>query len=332
MSAARTPASSTSSSATRVRSRHAHRDQPRERLVPDHRARGRDARLHHRRQRRQRRRPGRHRDRRAHGGIAGRVGGGAVYVSSGGRTRPTSTPRRSRSPASRTIRRPGDASTLGSRYDGFQQDSHTGMSLAALPDVNGDGYRDLVVGAPDAALHRPGGGGVAVLYGKPQGVHITLNDLWENAYPYFFHVDFPALDDQNIGTSVASVGDMTGDGQPDIAIGAPHADSTGDGLRLGLDHQRPPPADRRLHAGVARGRLPVDPAQPPHGRAGLPHRRRRAGRSARARLWRASETRTATASATSRSAPRAPRPTVAPDRARSSSSRGRATRRRATSP
>ena len=30
-----------------------------------------------------------------------------------------------------------------------------------------------------------------MLYGKPQGVHITLNDLWENGYPYFFHVDLP---------------------------------------------------------------------------------------------------------------------------------------------
>ena len=61
-------------------------------------------------------------------------------------------------------------------------------------------------------------------------------------------------------------GDMTGDGQPDIAIGAPQADYNGARLRLGLDHQRAPPADRRLHPGVARGRLPVDQAQQPHGR------------------------------------------------------------------
>jgi FG-GAP repeat len=122
---------------------------------------------------------------------------------------------------------PVPPSPLGSRYDGFMVDSHTGMALAALPDVNGDGYRDIAVGAPDAALHRPGGGGVAVLYGKPQGVHMTLNDLWSDGYPYFFHVDFPTLDEQHIGASVASVGDMTGDGQPDIAIGAPQADPGG---------------------------------------------------------------------------------------------------------
>ncbi len=216
-------------------------------------------------------------------GPPAKYGGGAVYVIFG-RQNPADVNTTSLSFTGLTNdpSNPATPSPLGSRYDGFQQDSHTGMSLAALPDVNGDGYRDLVVGAPDAALHRPGGGGVAVLYGKPQGVHITLNDLWENAYPYFFHVDFPALDDQNIGTSVASVGDMTGDGQPDIAIGAPHADSErAYRRRLGLDHQRPSAADRRLHPGVARGRLPVDQAQRPHGRTGLPHRRRRRRRSAR---------------------------------------------------
>jgi hypothetical protein len=161
-------------------------------------------------------------------GLPGKTNGGAVYVVFGTHN-PVDVNTTALSGAGLTDdpANPAPPMALGSRYDGFQQDSHTGMSLAALPDVNADGYRDLVVGAPDAALHRPGGGGVAVLYGKPQGVHITLNDLWENAYPYFFHVDFPALDNQHIGASVASVGDMTGDGQPDIAIGAPQADFNG---------------------------------------------------------------------------------------------------------
>ena len=161
-------------------------------------------------------------------GAPSKSGGGAVYVVFGSRT-PASLSTNTLSFAAYTnaTTRPAAPSPLGSRYDGFQQNGHTGMSLAALPDVNGDGYNDLAVGAPDAALHRPGGGGVAVLYGKPLGVHITLNDLWENGYPYFFHVDYPALDNQHAGMSVASVGDMTGDGWPDLAIGAPQADPGG---------------------------------------------------------------------------------------------------------
>ena len=159
-------------------------------------------------------------------GAPGKSGGGAVYVVFGS-AHPTDVQTTTLSFTGLTTDPVPATSAIGSRYDGFQQNSHTGMSLAALPDVNGDGLNDLAVGAPDADLHITGGGGVAVLYGKPEGVHITLNDLWEKAYPYFFHIDFPALADQHVGVSVASVGDMTGDGEPDIAIGAPHADFNG---------------------------------------------------------------------------------------------------------
>jgi FG-GAP repeat len=161
-------------------------------------------------------------------GAPPKAGGGAVYVVFGSRTpAELSTNTLSFAGYTNTPTRPATPSPLGSRYDGFQQNGHTGMSLAALPDVNGDGYRDLAVGAPDASLHTPGGGGVAVLYGKALGVHITLNDLWENGYPFFFHIDYPAIPNQHVGMSVASVGDMTGDGWPDIAVGAPQADPAG---------------------------------------------------------------------------------------------------------
>ena len=163
-------------------------------------------------------------------GAPSKSGGGAVYVVFGS-ANPGNVSTSSLSAAGLTNDpvNPNTTwpTTLGSRYDGFMLDGHTGMSLTALADLNGDGRQELAVGAPDAALHRPGGGGVAVLYGRPSGVHITLNDLWENGYPYFFHIDFPPLDNQNVGTSVASVGDMTGDGLPDLALGAPHADYNG---------------------------------------------------------------------------------------------------------
>ena len=169
-------------------------------------------------------------------GAPGKSGGGAVYVVFGS-PHPTDVATTTLSGTALSTDPVPATSTVGSRYDGFQQNSHTGMALAALPDVNGDGFDDLAVGAPDANLHLPGGGGVAVLYGKAQGVRVTLTDLWEKSYPYFFHADFPDTDnpasghvamvDQHAGASVASVGDMTGDGLPDIAIGAPQADFNG---------------------------------------------------------------------------------------------------------
>ncbi|MDX6730941.1 MAG: hypothetical protein QOC54_889, partial [Baekduia sp.] len=160
-------------------------------------------------------------------GAPSKTAGGAVYVVFGTLT-PTDVNTTALSFAGYTnaATNPAAPSPIGSRYDGFTENGHLGMSLAALPDVNGDGYGDVAVGSPDAFLHGVQGG-VAVLYGKPEGVHITLNDLWERGYPYFFHIDFPLATGQFAGVSLASVGDMTGDGQPDIAIGAPKADFNG---------------------------------------------------------------------------------------------------------
>jgi hypothetical protein len=161
-------------------------------------------------------------------GAPSKADGGAVYVAFGSR-QPQNLASTQLYPAGYTNNpgAPATPSAYGSRYDSFGVSAHTGMSLAALPDVNGDGYRDIAVGSPDTSIHRPGEGNVAVLYGKPRGVHINLSDLWEAGYPYYFHIDFPALDDQHVGESVASVGDVTGDGWPDLAIAAPQADNNG---------------------------------------------------------------------------------------------------------
>ena len=128
---------------------------------------------------------------------------------------------------------PAAHSAIGSRYDGIVENAHTGYSVAALGDVNGDGFGDVAVGAPDGSLHIPGGGGLIGIYGKPQGEHIDLSDLWDGGYPYWFHADFPTqgaltLEEQpHLGRSVALVGDVTGDGWPDIAVGAPQASFNG---------------------------------------------------------------------------------------------------------
>ena len=155
-------------------------------------------------------------------GAPGKSGAGAVYVIFGSHT-PVNVATSSLYADGRLTNDPANPappSPIGSRYDGIVQDSHTGFSLAALPDVNNDQRGDLAVGAPDGALHINGGGGLVVVYGTSQGVHITLNDLWDKGYPYWFHADFPsqAMDGQHVGDSVALVGDVTGDGWPDIAV------------------------------------------------------------------------------------------------------------------
>src|SRR4051812_1272646 len=174
-----------------------------------------------------------------------RSGAGVVYIVFGSANpRSLSTNELTYNGYTNDPRNPAPHSPLGSRYEGFQPNSHTGTAVAAMPDVNGDGYDELAIGMPDASLHRPGGGGAAVLYGKPSGEHINLADLWEAGYPYYFHIDFPTLDNQHIGETLASVPDMTGDGSPDLAVGAPQSDINGkvDSGSVWIINGRLPPA------------------------------------------------------------------------------------------
>ena len=174
-----------------------------------------------------------------------RAGAGVVYTVFGSRTpRNVSTTELNYTGFTNDPVNPAPHSPIGSRYEGFQPNSHTGTAVAAMPDVNGDGYDELAIGMPDASLHRPGGGGAAVLYGKPSGEHINLADLWEAGYPYYFHIDYPTLDNQHIGETLASVPDMTGDGSPDLAIGAPQSDLNGkvDSGSVWIINGRLPPA------------------------------------------------------------------------------------------
>ena len=223
-------------------------------------------------------------------GAPGKSGGGAVYVVFGS-PHPTDVATTTLSGTALSTDPVPATSTVGSRYDGFQQNSHTGMALAALPDVNGDGFNDLVVGAPDANLHRPDGGGVAVLYGKASGrarhAHRPLGEvvplLLPRRLPGRRTTRPPATSevDQHAGESVASVGDMTGDGLPDIAIGAPQADFNGaDSGSVWIISGHIAPIVGCTQADPT-GVCPWIKLHTPDRRAGLSHRRRRAGRWAR---------------------------------------------------
>jgi hypothetical protein len=82
-----------------------------------------------------------------------------------------------------------------------------GATLTSAGDVDGDGYADVLVGAPAAA----GGAGRAFLFlGGPNGLSATPAAALKGA-------DTPG---ESHGVAVASAGDVNGDGYGDVVVGA----------------------------------------------------------------------------------------------------------------
>ena len=88
-----------------------------------------------------------------------------------------------------------------------------GAAVSGAGDVNGDGYADVIVGAPSKTLAGPAGGR-AFLYLGGAGFD-TIPALTMDPGPPSF------------GSAVSGAGDVNGDGYADWIVGAPGA---GDGL------------------------------------------------------------------------------------------------------
>ena len=101
---------------------------------------------------------------------------------------------------------------------GFVQ---AGISVASAGDVNGDGFDDIIVGAPYAG---PDSAGRAYLiFGREDGFGtIELDALTPEQG---FIVEGPAAD-ARAGWSVASAGDVNHDGYDDLIVGAPGTPDT----------------------------------------------------------------------------------------------------------
>jgi len=91
-------------------------------------------------------------------------------------------------------------------------------------DVNGDGFDDVIIGAPHVVPNGNYSGSSFVLFGKASGFKaiIDLSSLDSNSG---FRLD--AAVDDNSGRSVSSAGDVNGDGFDDVIVGASRADPNG---------------------------------------------------------------------------------------------------------
>lgn len=113
----------------------------------------------------------------------------------------------------------GATGELIRRFEGFERDGNLGASFVVVPDIDGDGVFELAAGVPRLGTTSFEAGGV-VLFSGASGTVLGV-------------VDGPFGARTNMGVSMALIGDLNGDGRPEIVAGAP---GTGEGSPTSPGH------------------------------------------------------------------------------------------------
>lgn len=116
--------------------------------------------------------------------------------------------------------------------DGLEAADWAGWAVAPAGDVNGDGFDDIIVGAPqtdvrdgDGVLITEDNGAAYVLFSDETGTFPTLTQVQGGTRGFGI---LGAQAGDNAGFSVAGGVDINGDGLSDVVIGAPYAGTNGD--------------------------------------------------------------------------------------------------------
>jgi hypothetical protein len=142
--------------------------------------------------------------------------------------------------------------TAGWVLESNQEGAEFGKSMAGVGDVNGDGFSDIVVGAPSYDAGQANEGAVFLFLGSRTGPGVL---------PVWYAEGNQA--DAYLGSSVAAAGDVNGDGYPDAIVGANrytqmYEDEGGAFIWLsgsGVPSGTPFNADWRVYGGEAGARL-----------------------------------------------------------------------------
>ncbi|MCA9922554.1 MAG: FG-GAP repeat protein, partial [Anaerolineales bacterium] len=118
---------------------------------------------------------------------------------------------------------PGPIANL---IDGFEDEadfgpSELGYAVAGAGDVDGDGFDDVIAGAPvfDVDFQAPGFEGAAYLY-------LGATERFSGTFTTYDTVILPSQLDSRFGHAVDGAGDVNRDGYDDLIIGAPQYDDT----------------------------------------------------------------------------------------------------------
>ena len=114
--------------------------------------------------------------------------------------------------------RKSDVGDADLKIVGYSEDEQVGKFVDGAGDMDGDGYGDLLLGAPDLSGSGVNRGGAWYVVLGPGGPAMSTSAAWGDSAG---EADYDAL-----GTSVTS-GELDGAGQRDLASGAPYANEDG---------------------------------------------------------------------------------------------------------
>jgi len=107
--------------------------------------------------------------------------------------------------------------SFGGSLDG---EDHFGAAVAGIGDLDDDGIPDLVVGAPGGDKSGTDRGEIWVLFLDSEGKVRDEQRIADSDGGF----EGALADDDSFGSAVANVGDLNGDGIPDLGVGAPNDD------------------------------------------------------------------------------------------------------------